>query len=805
MPPDDGSEGRRLALLVATATYADPGLAALRAPAGDVRSLAGVLGDDGIGGFDVRELIDRPTEELKREIEGFFGAGRPRDLLLLYVSGHGVLSQNRRFYLATATTALPFLRSTAIEDSFVNDVMQQSRARSIVLILDCCHSGAFGKGLMPKSAMSVDVEHRFEGRGRVTLTASTELEYAFEESDPATGINELGHVAPGSLFTRSVVEGLRSGDADIDEDGAISVDDLYDYVCRRIRDRSPNQTPGMAGDVRGQIVLARSARRAALPPELARAVTSNLAGIREGAVSELEMLLGGGGPEALAARAALERLAEDDSRAVSTAALEALGRPPTQLVEPKPKTEPERKPTPPPPPPPPPPPRRWWPFAAGAGGLVAVAIAAALLLGGGESPSPGPKGTAIPYDFDGDRTQYVVLGLAQAAKADGELHSGVVLAGEQGNDTRVLAGADAGVPGGDDENDRFGTAVDSGDFNGDGTPDLAISAPGRQGVAVMYNVRGGHNQWIPASALPGGSASGRFGFALLAGKFNRDKYADLVIGTLGTIHLLFGSAQGLRTDAARVIKPASPSDENIGANLRAGDISRDGNLDLVEGGEDATSAAGGHLSYCAGTAQGPKTCRDLDGGPTTSLAIADVDGNGRLDVVQGDARGTGRVQIWQGSKDGPRGPRTTIDQDRPGIPGVAKYGDEFGHDVIAADLDGDHKAEIIVAARRDGSDQRGSVTLIKGATDFRFDEARFLGYTATGGAHLGAALSLLDANGDHHLDLFAGVKSATETGGALVEYPGTSDGDLGRGTPWAGLKGLKVVVDRASPLRVGRD
>ena len=147
MTPDDGPAGRRRALLVATANYSDAGLAALRAPTSDVRSLGEVLSDDAIGGFEVRELIDRPTEELKQEIEGFFGDGRPKDLLMLYVSGHGVLSQNRRFYLATTSTALQLLRSTAIEDSFVNDVMQQSRARSIVLVLDCCHSGAFGKGL----------------------------------------------------------------------------------------------------------------------------------------------------------------------------------------------------------------------------------------------------------------------------------------------------------------------------------------------------------------------------------------------------------------------------------------------------------------------------------------------------------------------------------------------------------------------------------------------------------------------------------------------------------------------------------
>src|SRR4051812_17797767 len=296
MPPDEQPGGRRRALLVATANYSDPGLAALRAPAGDVASLATVLGDEAIGGFDVRQLIDRPAEDLRRGVETVFGEGRPQDLLLLYVSGHGVLSQSRRFYFATANTSLQLLRSTAIEDGFVNDVMQASRARSIVLVLDCCHSGAFGKGLVPKSTTTVDVEHRFEGRGRVTLSASTELEYAFEETDPS-GINQLDPAAPGSLFTRSVVDGLRSGDADIDEDGRVSVDDLYDYVCRRVRERSVHQTPGMAGDVRGQIVIARSPRPAALPPELARAVESNMAGIRAGAVDELKTLLAAGGAE----------------------------------------------------------------------------------------------------------------------------------------------------------------------------------------------------------------------------------------------------------------------------------------------------------------------------------------------------------------------------------------------------------------------------------------------------------------------------------------------------------------------------
>ena len=241
------------------------------------------------------------------------------------MSGHGVLSQSRRFYFATATTALKLLRATAIEDSFVNDVMQHSRARSIVLVLDCCHSGAFGKGLTPKSALTVDVEHRFEGQGRVTLSASTELEYAFEAADPATGINELDRGRPGLAVHPLPGRGAADRRRRRRPRRQLSVDDLYDYVCRRVRERSPHQTPGMAGDMRGEIVIARSRRRAELPEALQEALASPLAGVRAGAVTELAALLGSRNSEA--APASSSRLAQDSSERVRTPAEDVLDPP----------------------------------------------------------------------------------------------------------------------------------------------------------------------------------------------------------------------------------------------------------------------------------------------------------------------------------------------------------------------------------------------------------------------------------------------------------------------------------------------
>ena len=68
---------------------------------------------------------------------------------------------------------------------------------------------------------------------------------------------------------------------------------------------------------------------APLPPELQQATESPQAEIRAGAAQEpARMLHGRHAGLALAARLALERLAEDDSRAVAAAAAAALGQQP---------------------------------------------------------------------------------------------------------------------------------------------------------------------------------------------------------------------------------------------------------------------------------------------------------------------------------------------------------------------------------------------------------------------------------------------------------------------------------------------
>ena len=237
--------GRRIALVVATGSYADATLARLRAPGRDASGLAEVLRDDEIGGFSVETVLDAPADVLRRRVARFCAQGAPSDLALVYLSCHGVLDDRGRLYYATTDTDRALLSATAIPAAWLNEQLEDCRCRRQILMLDCCHSGAFAKGAKGEGGLAL--RERFEGRGRVVLTASRGTEYSFEGG-------EVHGDGVSSVFTGVLVEGLRSGDADRDRDGLVTVGELYDYAYEAVRSRDGRQNPtlwtyGAEGDM----------------------------------------------------------------------------------------------------------------------------------------------------------------------------------------------------------------------------------------------------------------------------------------------------------------------------------------------------------------------------------------------------------------------------------------------------------------------------------------------------------------------------------------------------------------------------
>lgn len=312
----------RFALIVTSDTYADPRLSSLRAPTADAEELGRVLRDPDIGEFDVAISHNEPEHVVRRRLSAFFEKRGMDDLLVLHMSCHGVKDEDGRLYFATEDTEVDHLDATAIPADFVNRQMTRCRSRRIVLLLDCCYSGAFARGMVGRGGDRMDIKERFEGRGRIVLTASSAMEYSFE------GDHTSGQGRP-SVFTSAIVDGLSTGAADRDRDGFVTVDELYDFAFEQVRTVTPSQTPGKwVFDVQGDVHLARSAAGVppSLPTELETAMVSPFAQVRRGAVEELATL--SRNPDKRLAAAALEALVEltqDDSKEVSRAARQHVG------------------------------------------------------------------------------------------------------------------------------------------------------------------------------------------------------------------------------------------------------------------------------------------------------------------------------------------------------------------------------------------------------------------------------------------------------------------------------------------------
>jgi hypothetical protein len=313
----------RHAILVGTTRYEDPLFSQLTAPAPDVLELHAVLTASDIGGFDaMAPLLNEPAYRLNVALEEFFQDRALDDLLLFYFSGHGIVDDYGHLYLAATNTNRKHLRSTAVAASFVRDLMDQCRSEKQIMILDCCHSGAFGKakGVI---GSSVETDRVFGGNGRIVLTASNATQFAFE------GNAVLGN-AKTSLFTHFLLQGLRSGDADLDGDGNITVDELYSYAHDHVARTTRKQTPGKwAYRQEGDILLARSVKpRASLDPlshEALRAIDSRDRTVQTEALQSLKELLTGSNPDCMsAARKRLSQLVSHDSRFVSEFARRAL-------------------------------------------------------------------------------------------------------------------------------------------------------------------------------------------------------------------------------------------------------------------------------------------------------------------------------------------------------------------------------------------------------------------------------------------------------------------------------------------------
>jgi Caspase domain len=241
----------KVALLIGVGEYQlSSGLQNLAAAERDIAAMRDVLVQSEIGGFaeaDVTVLLNPEPQGMREALERLFAGRKADDLVMLYFSGHGVVDDFGTFHLTTARTDKGLLNSTAIPAGFVHGLMEGRGSKRQVVILDCCFSGAFAKDMKAKGE-AVNLQPQLGGKGRAVLTSSSATEYSFEQKEAAL-----------SVYTQYVVEGLRTGMADGDGDGWISVDELHEFTQEKVREVAPAMQPKIYAIEEGyKIVVAQA-------------------------------------------------------------------------------------------------------------------------------------------------------------------------------------------------------------------------------------------------------------------------------------------------------------------------------------------------------------------------------------------------------------------------------------------------------------------------------------------------------------------------------------------------------------------
>jgi len=213
----------RRALLVGIDGYPSAPLSGCVADAQAISNLLST-NEDGSPNFECRRLLSSDSEvtrpALRQAMQQLFS--NEADLTVLYFAGHGLLEDDVA-YLVTQDAAS---YDAGLEMNEVLRMANSSKANEVVVILDCCHSGAFG------NVPHIQGEHAGLRRGVSVLAASGRGQTADE-------------VAGRGVFTSLVCDALSGGAADVL--GSVTVAGVYAYVDQLLG--SWDQRPGLKAHV----------------------------------------------------------------------------------------------------------------------------------------------------------------------------------------------------------------------------------------------------------------------------------------------------------------------------------------------------------------------------------------------------------------------------------------------------------------------------------------------------------------------------------------------------------------------------
>ncbi|MFF3691679.1 FG-GAP and VCBS repeat-containing protein [Streptomyces sp. NPDC002187] len=386
---------------------------------------------------------------------------------------------------------------------------------------------------------------------------------------------------------------------------------------------------------------------------------------------------------------------------------------------------------------------------------------------------------------------------------------------------RTLISQDtAGVPGVPETGDYFGDRLTAGDLDGDGYTDLVVGVHGERigstdDFGVLTVVWGGADGLKTATDItsPLPQSRNELGWDVAAGDFDGDGSTDLAAVNISSPELNIFKGPVSRTGKAAALVGIDTMEET-GINsdkLVAGDVNGDAATDLLVMGQELSGDNYRTRSVLyKGGAGGLTPAGKVAGG--YAGAIGDVNKDGYGDIVTGNfmEKSTtephgglgGAITVTYGSATGlsTRTP-VRINQDTTGVPGTAEKGDTFGWSLSAGDTNGDGYADIAVGSMGEALGSKtgaGSFYVLRGsasgltgsgAKSFSQDTAGVPG-SAEARDYFGASVRLVDSNADGRAELAAGAYAENAGAGSLWLFKTGASGITATGSTTFGSTSL---------------
>ncbi len=294
-------------------------------------------------------------------------------------------------------------------------------------------------------------------------------------------------------------------------------------------------------------------------------------------------------------------------------------------------------------------------------------------------------------------------------------------------------------------------SVAVGDLNLDGIPDLVVANQSPGTVSVLLG--NGDGTFRAAVTYDSGAGAGGISESVAIADLNGDGKPDLVVGSDtssgNAVGVLLGNGDG-------TFQPAVTCPGLGFWSVAVADVNGDGKPDLIADSQFSNDVAVA-LGNGDGTFQSPVSYGAGATGPL-GVAVADVNGDGRPDLLVANLwiawpNTEGSVGVLLGNGDGTFQPAVIYDS-----------GGTEAYSVAVADLNGDGKADLVVA--NSGS---GTVGVLLGNGDGTFQSATT--YGSGGGSP--RTIAIADVDGDGKLDLLVANTGADGTVGVLL---GNGDG-----------------------------